>query len=129
MPEAAAAWLEKQDIALTQRFLQNLLDAYLLDFSEYADNRMVPKIGCVRRSIPSQLARENKEFLCQTVRTGAKARSMKTRSSGLQRPVWYSRFFASSNPPCRFRRMTTSVRSNYFCAITFLVLSNIVWVS
>jgi len=74
MPEAVIALLENQDIALTQKVLKNILDSYALDFSKHVDNKIISKIGYVWSSIPSQLARENKKFLYQTVKPGARAR-------------------------------------------------------
>jgi predicted AAA+ superfamily ATPase len=54
--------------------LQNIINAYGLDFSKHADNKEIPKINHLWSSIPSQLARDNKKFLYQTVRHGARAR-------------------------------------------------------
>ncbi len=74
MPEAVVALLEKEDVELTQTVLRNILDTYTLDFSKHVENYVVPKIGYIWSSIPSQLARENKKFLYQVVKTGARAR-------------------------------------------------------
>src|SRR5690606_1963329 len=63
MPEATVTLLEEKDIEKTQQVLQNILNAYTLDFSKHAEARDVPKINHVFSSIPSQLARENKKFL------------------------------------------------------------------
>ncbi|SDD65906.1 ATP-binding protein [Pedobacter soli] len=74
MPEAVVALLEQQDIEKTQQVLQNIVNAYALDFSKYAESKDVPKINHLWASIPSQLARDNKKFLYQSVRTGARSR-------------------------------------------------------
>jgi predicted AAA+ superfamily ATPase len=74
MPEAIVALLEKQDVEMTQKILKNILDTYALDFSKHISNKDIPKISYVWTSIPSQLARENKKFLYQTVKPGARAR-------------------------------------------------------
>ena len=74
MPEAVTALLERQDIEQTQTVLSNILRANMLDFSKHVDNKDIPKIGTVWASLPSQLARENKKFLYQTVKPGARAR-------------------------------------------------------
>ena len=74
MPEAVVALLEGKDVSLTQQVLSNILNAYTLDFSKHIENRDIPKLGFIWSSIPSQLARENKKFLYQTVKTGARAR-------------------------------------------------------
>lgn len=74
MPEAAGMLLEKMDISLVQEILQNNINAYLLDFSKHVENKDVLKISYIWNSLPSQLARENKKFLYQSVRPGARAR-------------------------------------------------------
>ncbi len=74
MPEAAVALLEKQDVELTQQVLRNILNAYTIDFSKHIENKDIPKLGFIWSSIPSQLARENKKFLYQSIKTGARAR-------------------------------------------------------
>lgn len=74
MPESIIALLENQDVELTQKALQNILNAYTLDFSKHVENRDIPKINHVWSSLPSQLARENKKFLYQSIKPGARAR-------------------------------------------------------
>jgi uncharacterized protein len=74
MPEAVVALLEKQDMERTQQVLQNIVNAYALDFSKHAEKKEIPKINYLWSSIPSQLARENKKFLYQAVRQGARSR-------------------------------------------------------
>jgi hypothetical protein len=74
MPEAVVTMLENMDISATQDVLHSVINSYLLDFSKHVDNKDVPKITYIWNSLPSQLARENKKFLYQTVRPGARAR-------------------------------------------------------
>lgn len=74
MPEAIVALIESGDVSLTQTILQNILNAYSLDFSKHAENKDIPKINYIWTSLPSQLARENKKFLYQSVKPGARAR-------------------------------------------------------
>jgi hypothetical protein len=74
MPEAIVSLLESRDVLLTQSILQNILDAYVLDFSKHVENKDIPKINHVWYSLPSQLARENRKFLYQSVKPGARAR-------------------------------------------------------
>jgi len=75
MPEAIVTLLENRDIALTQRTLQDILNAYALDFSKHVENRDIQKINYIWSSLPSQLSRENKKFLYQSVKPGARARA------------------------------------------------------
>lgn len=74
MPEAVTTLLENGDISGTQEVLQNILNAYLLDFSKHVENKDIPKINYIWTSLPSQLARENKKFMYQSIRPGARAR-------------------------------------------------------
>ncbi len=63
-----------QDPVSADENLQELIDSYEHDFAKHTDSTMYPKMTLVWRSIPSQLARENKKFLYQTVKEGARAR-------------------------------------------------------
>lgn len=65
---------------LTQSFercdsiLENLLLSYRGDFAKYPVMKDTAKIGLVFNSLPSLLARENKKFVYQLVRSGARAK-------------------------------------------------------
>lgn len=74
MPEAVLSWIESRDTNELQSVLSDLLDLYALDFQKHASLSLFPKIELVWRSIPSQLARENKKFLYSLVRESARAR-------------------------------------------------------
>jgi len=74
MPEAIVALLENRDLQHMQNVLQNILNAYTLDFSKHVENKNIPKIKYIWSSLPSQLARENKKFLYQSIKSGARAR-------------------------------------------------------
>ncbi|MGV8094415.1 MAG: ATP-binding protein [Mangrovibacterium sp.] len=96
MPEAIVALLENRDISLTQNVLQNILNAYALDFSKHVDRKDIPKINYIWLSLPSQLARENKKFLYQSVKPGARAREYEDAllwliNAGLARRIYCSR--------------------------------------
>lgn len=74
MPESVRAWTEERDTERVQRVLSNILDAYERDFAKHAEPRDFPKISLIWKSIPSQLARENKKFVYRAVKDGARAR-------------------------------------------------------
>lgn len=74
MPEATISLLEKHDTHLCQTVLQNILNAYMLDFSKHIDNKDVARVNYIWASLPSQLSKENKKFLYQAVKPGARAR-------------------------------------------------------
>lgn len=74
MPEAAVSLIRNRDIGQTQTILENILNAYRLDFSKHVDSRNIPRISHIWASLPSQLSRENRKFLYQVVKPGARAR-------------------------------------------------------
>lgn len=74
MPEAVSAWTEDRDIELLQRVLFNIISAYERDFAKHPHPSEYPKISLLWKSVPSQLARENKKFLYRAVKEGARAR-------------------------------------------------------
>ena len=73
-PEAVRAWAEERDVSRVQEVLLGLLDAYERDFARHTDPSMFPKLSLIWRSIPSQLAKDNKKFLYKAVREGSRAR-------------------------------------------------------
>lgn len=75
MPEAVKAILsESGSIGEVDTVLNNILGLYELDFAKYASPTEVNRIKYLWKSLPSQLAKENKKFLYRAVRTGARAR-------------------------------------------------------
>ena len=74
MPEAVSAWVNEKDIDLVNNIQENILKAYENDFSKHVQNTEANKISLIWNSIPSQLAKENKKFLYQTIKEGARAR-------------------------------------------------------
>jgi predicted AAA+ superfamily ATPase len=98
MPEAVVTLLQKQDTEKTQQILQNILSAYSLDFSKHAENSEIPKINYLWASIPSQLARDNKKFLYQSVRHGARSREYEDALLWLSHAGLIHRIFRVSKP-------------------------------
>lgn len=74
MPEAVKIWAEDGDIKGVDKVQLNILDSYESDFGKHAPETDVPKIRLIWKSLPSQLARENKKFLYSAVKEGARAR-------------------------------------------------------
>ena len=74
MPEAVNIWVKEKDIELVNTVQENILKAYESDFSKHTQNSEANKISLIWNSIPSQLAKENKKFLYQTIKEGARAR-------------------------------------------------------
>jgi len=74
MPEAVAAFTENRDWTRTRQIHKKILMAYEKDFSKHAPKEIVPRIKMVWKSIPSQLAKENKKFLYGLIKEGARAK-------------------------------------------------------
>ena len=74
MPEAVSAWVNEKDMELVNKIQDNILSAYESDFSKHTQDSEANKISLIWNSTPSQLAKENKKFLYQVVKEGARAR-------------------------------------------------------
>lgn len=98
MPEAAVALLENKDIELTQQVLNNILNAYKLDFSKHVENKNIPKINYIWNSLPSQLAKENNKFMYQSIKPGARARDYEVALQWLIDAGLAYKIFCSAKP-------------------------------
>jgi uncharacterized protein len=79
MPEAIYAWTKEHDINQVRKIQQNILNAYTRDFAKHIQPLSdVPKVMYIWESIPSQLAKENRKFLYNVVKEGARAREYET---------------------------------------------------
>lgn len=74
MPDSVLMWTQDRDVLAMQDALSNILAAYERDFGKHPNTSEFPKISMIWKSIPSQLARENKKFLYKVVKEGARAR-------------------------------------------------------
>ena len=74
MPEAVSAWVNEKDMELVNKIQDNILSAYESDFSKHTQDSEANKISLIWNSVPYQLAKENKKFLYQVVKEGARAR-------------------------------------------------------
>ena len=74
MPESVLMWTEARDVNALQNALSNVISAYERDFGKHPDTTEFPKISMIWKSVPSQLARENKKFIYKVVKDGARAR-------------------------------------------------------
>ncbi len=74
MPEAVQSFVENKDFNEVREIQNRILEAYVQDFSKHAPNEIVPRIRMLWKSIPSQLAKENKKFIYGLVREGARAK-------------------------------------------------------
>lgn len=74
MPEAVQSYVDEQDLTEVRSIQKRILNAYEQDFSKHAPAALVPKIRMLWNSIPSQLAKENKKFIYDLIREGARAK-------------------------------------------------------
>lgn len=74
MPESVLMWTEARDVPAMQEALSGIINAYERDFAKHPSISEFPKISMIWKSVPSQLARENKKFIYKVVKEGARAR-------------------------------------------------------
>lgn len=74
MPEVVKTYLQTNDFSQVRQVQREILNTYEADFSKHAPLEVVPRIQMVWRSIPSQLAKENKKFVYSVLREGARAK-------------------------------------------------------
>ncbi len=74
MPEVVNSWINDKDMQKVNKLQENILRAYESDFSKHTSNTEANRISIVWNSIPSQISKENKKFLYQVAKEGARAR-------------------------------------------------------
>ncbi len=74
MPEAVKSWVTEKDISKVNKIQENILKAYEADFSKHTTNIEANRISIIWNSVSAQLSKENKKFLYQVAKDGARAR-------------------------------------------------------
>ena len=75
MPEVVRVWVNTIDIEEVNRIQKQILKGYEDDFGKHTNSSsMQTKISIIWESVVSQLAKENKKFLYQVAKEGARAR-------------------------------------------------------
>lgn len=74
MPEVVNSWVKEKDMEQVNKIQDNILRAYESDFSKHTSNAEANRISIIWNSIPSQISKENKKFLYQVAKNGARAR-------------------------------------------------------
>lgn len=98
MPESVLMWTQARDVSAMQNTLSDIIDAYERDFAKHPDVNEFPKISMIWKSIPSQLARENKKFLYKVVKEGARAREYENALQWLVDARLVHKIYRSSTP-------------------------------
>lgn len=73
MPEAVDAYVEDESVIEVRQIQKAIIEAYRNDISKHAPKNEIERIQLVMRSLPAQLAKENKKFIYSLVRKGARA--------------------------------------------------------
>lgn len=73
MPEVVAGYVKNGDLQKVRQKQNVILDAYRLDISKHTNASESMRIGQILQSLPSQLAKENKKFLYNVIKKGARA--------------------------------------------------------
>ncbi|MBR4399652.1 MAG: ATP-binding protein [Aeriscardovia sp.] len=71
MPEVVKAYVGGQDLYRAREIQRSILLGYEKDFSKHIPVSLLSKVNLVWRSLPSQLAKENKKFLLSSVKKGS----------------------------------------------------------
>lgn len=74
MPGVVKNFVQNYDSTQVDFGLDELNDSYERDFARHADRGDFPRISLIWKSVPSQLARENKKFMYSAAKPGARAR-------------------------------------------------------
>lgn len=74
MPEVVDSFRRDGDVTECRRLQLQVLSDYDGDFGKHVPTRILERLRLVWRSLPGQLARENKKFVYSVVRAGARAR-------------------------------------------------------
>jgi len=98
MPESVRSWVEDRDVDLVQKSLSDINSAYERDFGKHAEKKDYPKLSLIWKSIPSQLARENKKFIYKAIKDGARAREYEDALQWLCDAGVVSKIYRSSAP-------------------------------
>ena len=98
MPESVLVWTQERDVEAMQKVLSNLIGAYERDFGKHPERKELPKISLIWKSIPSQLARENKKFLYKVIKEGARAREYENALQWLVDAGLVSKIYRNSAP-------------------------------
>jgi predicted AAA+ superfamily ATPase len=74
MPASVKAWVEDRYIEQVQQLLSFISLSYDADFSKHLSNTESQRVSRVWKSVPSQLAKENKKFIYSLIKDHAKSR-------------------------------------------------------
>jgi predicted AAA+ superfamily ATPase len=74
MPEPVKVFLEKNDVGGARRIQQDIITSYRLDFAKHVPTSEIPRLNELWRTIPTQLAQENRRFRYRAISERARGR-------------------------------------------------------
>lgn len=74
MPEVVKAYVDTRSFTGARRLQLQIIQGYENDFAKYTEPKNVPRIHAVWKSIPVQLAKDNRKFVYKHLGEGARAR-------------------------------------------------------
>lgn len=98
MPEPVLMWTQSRDGEAMQRVLFEIIGAYERDFAKHPNVHEFPKISMTWKSIPAQLAKENKKFTYKGIKEGARAREYEDALQWLTDARLVHKIYRSSAP-------------------------------
>lgn len=99
MPEVVKKWVETKDITEVDRVQDEILKGYENDFRKHVESTSLQeKISLIWESMVSQLSKENKKFIYQAVREGARAREYEDAVNWLSDADIVEKIFNVSKP-------------------------------
>ena len=98
MPEVVSSMLEGCGMAELDSVLQDILDLYELDFAKYAEPREIARIHAIWHSLPAQLSKENRKFIYNVIRSGARSKDYEDALMWLEDAGMIYRVFSISKP-------------------------------
>lgn len=98
LPKPCSNMLDGKGITQIEKDLADLTKSYEYDFTKHIDDKDIPRIKEIWRSIPSQLSRENKKFIFRVIREGARAREYESALDWLVLSGMVYRIYACETP-------------------------------
>lgn len=73
MPQVVNEFIRTRDYNMVMAKQKDIIDAYIADMAKYAGPSETVKIIAAFKSVPAQLAKENRKFQYKTIKSGARA--------------------------------------------------------
>jgi predicted AAA+ superfamily ATPase len=73
MPRAVLSYAESQNLEEVRRIQNDIIGNYEKDFSKHINAPSIPKVGMIWNSVPTQLAKEKKQFIYRDMKEGARS--------------------------------------------------------